>query len=372
MQGTSRLEIVKDVVDHCLGRYLEEPIRHQYALKIASRVPAKTIPKKSASVAISFLRPKTAALCFDRIWTFESDLPKFSDLALFAGSPFEIKILTHLYVHAIVKEHYRNHPDFDGMMTQVWWGRAEDVLLHVDEDEPVTTDQSMAALGDFLDTVLGKPKEPLVLSLQRRLRQVLSLECGIEAPVVYSSIEEQTADYGRGDRAAVIAALSDLNIVDENTLSWDQVIEFRKDRLSQKSYRRLVRWLDLEMVGRPIPAIEDEIEKRLEDYEWALKKHGITLVLGALTTILDWKTLLTASTSAAFAAFTAGKFAAALSAIGTAAVRCAISITNAMIDREDLKMKNAEIAFVHQVKKLAKGRHQDYNEYRPHSSVDRG
>jgi len=47
------------------------------------------------------------------------------------------------------------------------------------------------------------------------------------------------------------AAITDLDLVEETELSWDQVLEFRRDSDARLKYRRLVRWLDSELRDKP-------------------------------------------------------------------------------------------------------------------------
>ena len=109
--------------------------------------------------------------------------------------------------------------------------------------------------------------------------------------VVYGSKAERDREYTEGDRQVILAILDGLQMVDEEHLSWDQVYEFRKDKKAQMKYRRLVHWLDKSMVGKSLPFIEDQIGIMIDDYECAMRKHGLKTALGTIEETLEGKYL---------------------------------------------------------------------------------
>ena len=72
--------------------------------------------------------------------------------------------------------------------------------------------------------------------------------------------------YQKGNREVIIATLDDLDIVVEEQLSLEQVMEFRADDQIRGKYKRLLHWLDKEMVGRSPNFVRDEVAIRLDDY----------------------------------------------------------------------------------------------------------
>lgn len=75
-------------------RACREPIGETAAKKFPDHyermIPRVAMPNSTDSCAIALSSPKTAALCFDRIWT-TSDAPE--DIRIFGGSPAEVSIL---------------------------------------------------------------------------------------------------------------------------------------------------------------------------------------------------------------------------------------------------------------------------------------
>lgn len=61
----------------------------------------------------------------------------------------------------------------------------------------------------------------------------------------------------------------------EEKLDWKQVEEIREDKKSFESLRRFWNWFDIEMKDKSIEEVEDILENKLDDYKFALKKHGV-------------------------------------------------------------------------------------------------
>src|ERR1043165_613507 len=67
---------------------------------------------------------------------------------------------------------------------------------------------------------------------------------------------------------------SNVPLVTPTTLSWQQIIEFRSDNKARSAYRRFHLWLS-DFHPRSEREATDIVGKRLEDYLWAVKKHGL-------------------------------------------------------------------------------------------------
>ena len=168
----------------------------------------------------------------------------------------------------------------------------------------------------------------------------------------YANKTSQQADFSSGPRSVLTAALTNLQIVKEEDLSWEQVEEFRRDDSARQKYRRLVRWIDRELECNDCAAIEDMIAIRLDDYEWALKKHGLKASLGSLSSVIDPKFLSATSVAVGGITLAAGEIWGLF--VGTSIVigKVAAEFATMKIDGEDERReKNFEIAYVHEVKK---------------------
>lgn len=71
----------------------------------------------------------------------------------------------------------------------------------------------------------------------------------------------------------------------EEKLTWKQVIEIRKDKDSLNKIRRFNNWITSELTNKSEAEITAILEKALDDYSYALKKHGIETAIGAISII---------------------------------------------------------------------------------------
>jgi len=158
--------------------------------------------------------------------------------------------------------------------------------------------------------------------------------------------------FSRGNREVIVASIKGLRIVDEDQLTIGQVIEFRCDKQAAKKYQRMLRWLDTTMVGKTEAEVVDTIEQKLEDYEWAIKKHGIKTVTGAVSELLQGKYLLGTSGVAATLAATGHPDLGILAGAGLAVGKICVSVATSMLDHADVvRGSNSEIAWLFDLKK---------------------
>lgn len=83
----------------------------------------------------------------------------------------------------------------------------------------------------------------------------------------------------------------------EDKLTWEQVLDIRKDKESLKKIRRFNNWVTLELANKSEAEITAIFEKNLDDYSFALKKHGVETAIGAISTVQSVSsTIITALT----------------------------------------------------------------------------
>ncbi|MCX5889368.1 MAG: hypothetical protein NTY36_07935 [Deltaproteobacteria bacterium] len=288
------------------------------AIIINNRFNQPNFPLTDESIAVS-LTPKTAALFYDRIW---------ESRAFFPDAPKEISI-------------------YGATEEEIWID-----ALHVASKD--RTDDRLARLIIKTENPILKQifkRKPLC----RKISEALYEHHKFNVIPIYESIDSLKEEYQPGNKEIIFAAIKNIGIVDEDKLEWSQVMEFRKDLNARKKYRRMIHWLDTEMVGRPANFIADRIAIKLEDYEWALKKHGIEAVTGCLSRIIDPKFIAASSVAMGSFAFGWDKFIAAIGGLGLLAGQVAISITKAALDINDRRRgKDSEIAYVYEMKKKLK------------------
>ena len=186
----------------------------------------------------------------------------------------------------------------------------------------------------------------------RLLCSELNEEVGVMPTIFYHHSENMRKEFPVGPHQLLMAAISNVAMVDESELTWDQVIEFRRDDKARAKYRRFVRWADYEMKARSPEELEDIIAMRLDDYSWSLKKHGMTATLGAMSCLLDPKFLAAMSAATAATAAVGGALGAALTATTLTVGKALVSFGKEMVDGVDERRKgNYEIAYVYDIKK---------------------
>lgn len=260
---------------------------------------------------VTLTRRKTAALVADRVWAADTS----EDLAINFGweSPMEVRL------------------------------RALMQLQHLFERSSSAPSGPPSSPGE-MGTFIGDVEHDLAVDL--------SVATGLSVSPLYSLESRRESQYQSGDQAAVVCLVNNLNIVDEEQLSWEQVAGFRQDEEARKAYRRFVHWLDGEMIDKPIQYVTDEISKRLELYEWSLQKHGIKTLVGSLNHTLNPKSLISTSSAGIAVNVIVGKpLWSLLAAGGLLLGQVALSVATALVERRDIKMAHREISYVQQLKR---------------------
>ena len=89
------------------------------------------------------------------------------------------------------------------------------------------------------------------------------------------------------------ATLAGLEIVDVDNVSWEEILEFRKDLKSREGLRRLRLYLTKEYVGKTRDQIEAGILLAIEDQRRAAKTSGFRLTFTTMRSVCNAKTALT-------------------------------------------------------------------------------
>jgi len=285
---------------------------------IRDRFGKPLLPSPAETVAVSLDLPKTSALFFDRVWWMPGvDNSPPEDMIVYGATDQE--------VWPFVVTSGLRPPDWDWELIQEVFGKEGPIAELWAQSVPPAS----------------------------KIAEILLHVHGIAVVPVYSSDEACSREYSVGSTEAIVGAIQNLRIVDESRLDWDQVVQFRQDPRATTKLRRLRHWLDLEFVGKPISYISDSIAVRLDDYEWALQKHGIETAIGTLESLLDKRFLSTAAAAAAGLAMAGGEFWAAVGAAGLLAGKVALSVGTRLLDLAEQRRGNhSEVAFVHEMKTM--------------------
>jgi hypothetical protein len=93
-----------------------------------------------------------------------------------------------------------------------------------------------------------------------------------------------------GEEVAV--TLATLDLVDTTCASWEQITEFRRDPVSRTKLRRLRVFAADSYAGKSRAYVEDDLLRRLDDYDETVRRWGFETRHAVLTTLLNSKSLL--------------------------------------------------------------------------------
>ncbi len=283
-------------------------------------------PTQRESLAVTSFNPKTTALCFDRLVDGEGVVPD-----TIAFDPFFHRDVSKGEAGEGRKAKFEFVIDGNSIDFSVQ-GRGV-----TKKSENLRIEDAIALSGNYLTRMICE-------ELARVLR--------LKSYPVYQSWNAFNKEYKSGNYSVIVSTISNLNIVLEDELTWDQVIEFRADKKARNSYRRFVHWLDKEMVGKSQSFIEDEISLKLEDYNNSIKKHGIKTAIGTLSSVLDEKFLASASAMSGALFLAGGPGVAILGGAGLVVGNTLLKIAEDAYDvQEELDEQKKDIAFIFEVQK---------------------
>lgn len=162
------------------------------------------------------------------------------------------------------------------------------------------------------------------------------------------------SSYKKDDEVDVVSAwhiiYEGINEPITSNISWQQAMEFRKDKTSKEDYRN-IRKLHLRLLGLDsIIQAQDEVGLAIEKYELACKKHGFSLVKSTLNLVYNKQSVLSAMlTGAATGSITASIIAGGL----CISSQTALNIAEHKINKKDLLLsENSEAALLSKIRKI--------------------
>lgn len=114
----------------------------------------------------------------------------------------------------------------------------------------------------------------------------------------------------------LVVELVAAKLIDTENLEWEQIYEVRRDEDSRRKLRNLRLFLHEHYSDRSVSFIEDDLARRLEDYEEARKRHGLDTVNSVLSETLSATNLI----SFLGTGFAASIFGGAIAGIGSATI----------------------------------------------------
>lgn len=318
----TRAEILRAVTPHLDQSALVEinEMLHEFDGKFS----APKLPERGETAAVATFAYKTAALFDDRVWSgMNEDFP--TDIAFRGSTEVEEQ---SLLVATLVK--YLNAQE-----------QSESLLFARHALFSVLAELSRQERDDQFGEAVN-----------RTLSEQISAVHGIPVVPMYTSVAARNREYVKGDYSVVVATLSEVAVPVEQRLTWEQVLEIRNDKEMSSRLRRLKHWLDGEFAGKSLAYVQDEIANRIEEYDAALKKHGIETILGSLSAVVDSQTVIAGSAIAATVTY-GSDWAWGLTTGGAVlATKAAIHLARALLNLKDIRRTtHPEISFLAEVRK---------------------
>lgn len=277
---------------------------------------------------------KRAALLFDRVFVnahcFESQ-----------GIPRELAFFCDRYEWYAIEWALQSVEDETMESRRIHWS-----ALNEDEHD--------ALLNEILeDPVLTRRREEYYLGY---LVDLFATRAGLRVTPVLSKDEQITGLFGVGHHRAYTAAIANLPIVLEGSVSWEQVTHFREDPASVAKYRKLRLWLESGLTADSVAQAEDIISQKIDDYSWAIRKHGLETTTGAISYLLDSRNLLAAAAAAGIAAAVGRPAWEVLLGGGLVfGAKTCVWVAERMIEREDItRGQDSEVAVLYEANELAR------------------
>ncbi len=88
------------------------------------------------------------------------------------------------------------------------------------------------------------------------------------------------------------AVLNHIPIINDQKTEWQQIDQFLEDSDSVNKYRNLRLWIKKGLSADTISESTDIIGQKIENYRWAIKKHGFETSLGAVKLIFSKSSLI--------------------------------------------------------------------------------
>jgi hypothetical protein len=107
-------------------------------------------------------------------------------------------------------------------------------------------------------------------------------------PIYLTTSDYDEATTQKSQSSGLEICLDHIPTVADSALTWDQVLQFRKDKDAVEKLNRLRRWFTRDLAKKSEPEIKAELEEKLDNYQYSLRKHGIATVLAGATSIMSF------------------------------------------------------------------------------------
>jgi hypothetical protein len=201
------------------------------------------LPTKGENATVTS-RVKTAALCYDRVWCPPENVfewcEEFPEKTRFFGGTKEEKTISFdikdksIKTFPSMKKLFESKEGMElikkstlGLMAELMLAPTKEAVIEqLDKAEKIPTLDRDGFLGNT---------NVIMDLIYRDIAKAFSTKYRIPVATIYESVNNQKIAYSEGDKQVIMACLEEIPIVSEKELSWQQVLEFRADKKTDKN-----------------------------------------------------------------------------------------------------------------------------------------
>ena len=213
---------------------------------------------------------------------------------------------------------------------------------YAEVDWPWKIDDPQRKEQEFLDIFLRQP----LVKYRTRFPH---------ASIVPINYDAGSAVLPAGAHDAYQGVLNNVPVVIEESLSWRQVLDFRKDPEARRQFRDLHVWMD----GLAAPSEQqatDLIAQKLDDYRWATKKHGLSTWVQAISAFVSLGAVIPSAGGLAAQAVLLNPVWGVAAGGALAVAGATAWVAKRMLGLEDMKRgAHREVAYLYHLQRLGDG-----------------
>lgn len=266
-------------------------------------------PEEICAVVVTTEHAKRAALLFDRVWCpnpVDNEDPLIPDKLTFYENDLDRKAARKL-----IEAHQNQLANY--------------------------------IFGDYDDYFQKKQGYSAVLYTTQLYR-----ECGYNVLTYFESVYDFGEIYENGTEILYEVGINKLKCINMSGVSWEQILDFRKDQISWGHFRSFRIWVRSLSSVKTVGEAEDILCEKLEKYESAIKKHGFETIVSGMKTLVDSKFFSSIAIAGGGVGLLSGDVWGAIAAGAVSIPHLAFWITERRHKKEEiLKGPDSQIAVIH-------------------------
>lgn len=255
------------------------------------------------TLATGFVKPKITSLFFDKIWlpkSLTSISHEYSDIPndVLVREESELQIRSDNIISGDYYKVYRmrnkaiSPGEFYEFMLHSNAALPEDFLSKIENDDPrffKTSNNRNHAIfvsAENFSRQYNLYISPVFHDLTEFEKEIKSIS--------YDNLNDENIEKRNNqnnnaysNRNALTVSIQDFPTIIEEKLSWEQVLDFRKDKKNISKLKKFTDWSSKKFENKSQNEIRETLEKELDDYNKALKEHGIKTAVGTFSTIVS-------------------------------------------------------------------------------------